>query len=129
VARVGPERDRAELIETHHHPVGRAGAIERHARLAFSSKSGSVLRFYVRVRWNVTIFSCKMQRSVSSAMLRTTRRRSRHPFSRRNDQWVSGSLNVVGAAEAMAHQCVREWPAQTSAADQVLTFGFRLSKP
>jgi hypothetical protein len=30
VSRVGLQRHRAELIEAHHHPVGRAGAVQRH---------------------------------------------------------------------------------------------------
>ena len=46
-------------------------------RAALVSNAGSVLRFHERVRWNVTFFSRKMQRSVSTAMRRTTRRRSR----------------------------------------------------
>jgi hypothetical protein len=44
-------------------------------RVAFSSNRGSVLRFHERVRWNVTFFSSRMLRSVSTAMPRTTRRR------------------------------------------------------
>jgi hypothetical protein len=46
-------------------------------RVVFSWNAGSVLRFQVRVRWNVTFFSRRMHRSVSAAMCDTTRRRSR----------------------------------------------------
>jgi hypothetical protein len=46
-------------------------------RVALSSNNGSALRFHERVRWKVTFFSRRMLRSASTAMLRTTRRRSR----------------------------------------------------
>jgi hypothetical protein len=46
-------------------------------RVALASNSGSVLRFHVRVRWNVTFRSRRMQRSVSIEMFGTILRRSR----------------------------------------------------
>src|SRR5207237_8166052 len=96
-------------------------------RVAFSSNNGSLLRFHVRVRWKVTFFSRRMLRSVSMAMRGTTRRRSRYAFSRRNDQCVSGSPNVVGGASAMA--TIRSRMAGSNVCGRpVPTFGFRLSK-
>jgi hypothetical protein len=58
-------------------PSGGRWRYKLKTRVALASNCGSVLRFHERVRWKVTCFSRRMQRSISMAMLGTTRRRSR----------------------------------------------------
>ncbi len=85
VARVGLERNRTELIEANHYPGGRARAIARHDSSGFLLKPQVPCSVSRNGRWKVTFFSRRLVRGVSTAMLGTSCRRSKSPFSLRND--------------------------------------------